>query len=414
MPGKAAKVVITERQHSVLQEISVARTSEVRMAQRARIILLAFEGRKNEQIGAEVGMNPDQVGVWRKRWKGAFTKLVAVECNESRDGLRKAILQVLADEQRSGRRRRITPEQQAQLVALACEQPDAESSPVTRRSSEDLAREAVERGIVDSISARHLRDILKRCDVRPHRHKYWLTSPDLQDADFDDRVAEICRLYQEAPEAYRRDGVHTVCIDEQTGIQALERVAPDLPTRRGAEARFEFEYRRHGTISLFGNLHVPTGQILKPMLNETRTEEDFLENLDNLISHDEAAPWRLIVDNLNTHCSEACVLYVAAVCGITEDLGKKGVRGVLENRFTRMKFLRDPSHRIRFVYLPRHTSWLNQIEIWFGVLRRKVTRFGTFASVPELCERIQRFITYYNSVLAHPYSWTYSGRVLCK
>lgn len=121
MPGKAAKFVITERQHSGLQEIFMARASEVRMAQRARITLLAFEGRKNEQIGAEVEMNPDQVGVWRKRWKGAFTQLVAVECNESRDGLRKAILQVLADEQRSGRRRRITPEQQAQLVALACE-----------------------------------------------------------------------------------------------------------------------------------------------------------------------------------------------------------------------------------------------------------------------------------------------------
>lgn len=87
---------------------------------------------------------------------------------------------------------------------------------------------------------------------------------------------------------------------------------------------------------------------------------------------------------------------------------------MLENRFTRMKFLRDPSRRIRLVYLPRHTSWLNQIEIWFGVLRRKVTRFGIFASVPKLCERIQRFTTYYNSVLAHPYSLTYSGRVLCK
>jgi hypothetical protein len=116
----------------------------------------------------------------------------------------------------------------------------------------------VERGIIDSISARHLRDILKRCDIRPHRYKYWLTSPDLQVADFDARVEEICRLYQEAPDANRHDGIHTVCIDEPTGIQAQERIAPDLPKRPGDEANLEFEYRRNGTISLFGNLHVPT------------------------------------------------------------------------------------------------------------------------------------------------------------
>ena len=241
-----------------------------------------------------------------------------------------------------------------------------------------------------------------------------MTSPDRRDPDFGERVTEICDLYQEAQELYQQKGIHTVCVDEQTGIQALERIAPDLPTRPGLTAKLEFEYRRHGTISLFGNLHVPTGQILKPLLNATRTEEDFLENLDNLISHDEDAQWRLIVDNLNTHCSESCVLYVAAACGLDDDLGEKGVRGVLKNRFTRMKFLSDPTHRIRFIYLPRHTSWLNQIEIWFGLLRRKVTHFVNFASLPHLCDKITQFITDYNSVLAHPYKWTYKGRLLCR
>lgn len=403
MPGKAAKVVITERQQSVLQEIASARTSEVRMSERARIVLLAFEGYKNEEIGLQVGMNPDQVGVWRRRWKAAFAKLVSVECNEPRDGLRKAILLVLADEHRTGRPARITAEQKALLVALACEQPDPETNPVSRRSSEDLAREAVRRGIVDQISARYLREILARNDVRPHRQEYGLTSPDQLDPDFGDRVAKICDLYQESQQVYQQERIHTVCIDEQTGIQALERVAPDLPTRPGDIAKLEFEYKRHGTISLFGNQHVPTGQLLKR-----------LDNLDSLISHDEHASWRLIVDNLNTHCSESCVLYVAAACGLNDDLGKKGVRGVLKNRFTRMKFLSDPTHRIRFIYLPRHTSWLNQIEIWFGLLRRKVTRLGSFTSLSQLCDRITRFITYYNSVLAHPYKWTYTGRVLCK
>jgi hypothetical protein len=132
-----------------------------------RIILLAFEGLKNEEVSVHVAMNPDQIGVWRKRWKAAFTQLVSVECTEPRDGLRKAILAVLADEHRRGRPARITAEQQAQLVALACEQPNPDESPVSHRSSEDLAREAVKRGIVDSISSRHLRDILERNDVRP-------------------------------------------------------------------------------------------------------------------------------------------------------------------------------------------------------------------------------------------------------
>jgi hypothetical protein len=103
MPGKAAKVVITERHQSVLQEIAAARTSEVRMSQRARIILLAFEGLKNEEVGAQVSMNRVQVCVSRKRWKAAFTQLVSVESTEPRDVLRKSILEVLADEHRSGR-----------------------------------------------------------------------------------------------------------------------------------------------------------------------------------------------------------------------------------------------------------------------------------------------------------------------
>lgn len=159
---------------------------------------------------------------------------------------------------------------------------------------------------------------------------------------------------------------------------------------------------------------MPTGKILAPMLRETRTEEDFLENLDNLLAHDRDATWRLIVDNLNTHSSECCVRYVAAILGSKEDLGRKGVRGILKSVRTRKQFLSDPTHRIRFIYLPRHTSWLNQIEIWFGVLKRKVTRYGSFQSIDDLCDKILRFIDYYNETLAHPYSWTYTGRVACQ
>ena len=188
----------------------------------------------------------------------------------------------------------------------------------------------------------------------------------------------------------------------------------DLPSRPGQVAKIEYEYIRHGTTGLFGNLHVATGKVIVPLLRETRTELDFLENLDNIICTDPDAPFRLIVDNLNTHASESCVRYVAASCGIDTDLGVKGKHGILQSVRSRMEFLSDATHRIRFLYVPRHTSWLNQIEIWFGVLRRKQTRRGSFTSIDHLEHKIREFIDYYNITMARPYRWTYNGAVLAK
>ncbi len=414
MPGKAAKVVITERQQLILKELAAARSVEVRLAERAQIILLAFNGLENREIVEIVGVTRNQVGIWRRRWQAAFTKLVSIECEESIDSLRKAVIKVLSDKHRSGRPPRITAEQQAKLIAIACEDPEKSERPISRWTSAELTDEAIRRRVVGAISARWYRCLLSRGKVRPHRNKYWLFSPDKYDEDFDERVAMVCSVYREAIELHDRHGVHTVCIDEQTGIQALERIAPDLLPARGRIARREFEYKRNGTIGLFGNLHVATGQILSPMLRETRTEEDFLENLDSLLEHDRNGTWRLVVDNLNTHCSEACVRYIAAIQEDESDLGRKGTRGILRSTKTRKDYLSDPNHRVRFIYLPRHCSWLNQIEIWFGVLRRKVTKLCSFSSVEHLCRKILAFIDYYNETLAKPYNWTYTGRVACE
>jgi transposase len=213
---------------------------------------------------------------------------------------------------------------------------------------------------------------------------------------------------------YFRDGVHTVSIDEQTGIQALERIAADLLPGSGRIARREYEYVRHGTLGLFGNLHVATGQILSPLIRQTRTEEDFLENIDGLVCTDADASWRFVTDNLNTHASESLVRYVATQCGIEADLGVKGRQGILKSLPSRREFLTDQSHRIHFVYTPKHCSWLNQIEIWFGTLRKKLTRYGSFCSLDDLQDRILRFIEYYNRTMAKPYRWTCDGTLLCK
>ena len=228
------------------------------------------------------------------------------------------------------------------------------------------------------------------------------------------QVVEICNTYRHAIELYRTQGVHTVSIDEQTGIQALERIAPDLLSCPGMLARREYEYIRHGTLGLFGNLHVATGKILSPLIRETRTEEDFLENVDGLVQTDAQSHWRFVTDNLNTHVSESLVVYVAAHCGIETDLGVKGRHGILKSLQSRRDFLIDKSHRIRFIYTPKHCSWLNQIEIWFGTLRKKLTRHGSFCSLENLQERILRFIEYYNDTMAKPYRWTSDGALLCK
>ncbi|HBJ35780.1 MAG TPA: transposase [Planctomycetaceae bacterium] len=124
--------------------------------------------------------------------------------------------------------------------------------------------------------------------------------------------------------------------------------------------------------------------------------------------------YRLISDNLNTHSSENCVRYGVACCGIDEDLGNKGVRGILKSIGSRVTFLSDLSHRVEFLYTPRHCSWLNPIEIWFGTLRSNVTRWMGFTSVENLESSIESFIDYFNDVMAKNYNWTYAGKVLSK
>jgi hypothetical protein len=243
--------------------------------------------------------------------------------------------------------------------------------------------------------------------------KYWL-NPKPADPDlFASQVRCVCDAYAEAIGLYQTRGIHTVSVDEQTGIQALERIAADKLARAGQIARLEYEYKRHGTIGLFGNLHVATGKILAPLLRATRTEEDFVENIDNLVRTDPTASWRFILDNLNTHFSESLVRYVASSCGMEQDLGVKGRCGILKSVATRREFLESTSHRIYFIYVPKHTSWLNQIEIWFGVLRSKLTRRSSFTSTDDLSHRILEFIDYYNATMARPYDWTYTGKLLC-
>jgi transposase len=240
--------------------------------------------------------------------------------------------------------------------------------------------------------------------------RYYLTpEPDPQSGE---KIADINQLYQTAQE--RAACVEaTVSTDEMTGVQALERKHPDLPMQPGRLLRREFEYVRHGTLSLIVNFDVASGQIGQVSAGPTRNEADFLAHIQRTVNaHPHIGQWHFIVDNLNTHQSASLVRYVAEESDLDIELGAKGQSGILASLQTRAAFLSDPTHRIVFHYTPRHASWMNQIEIWFSILARKLLKRGSFTSVADLKAKVLAFVEYFNRTMAKPYRWTYQGKAL--
>lgn len=205
----------------------------------------------------------------------------------------------------------------------------------------------------------------------------------------------------------------TISLDEMTGIQALERTMPNLPMKPGRPEKSEFEYIRHGTQSLIASFNVATGHIEQASVGDTRTEADLAAHLSALIAqHAEATKLHLVMDCLNTHQSEAVVRLVADLESEPIELGEKGKSGILQSMTTRAAFLQNPDHRLVVHFTPKHCSWLNQIEIWFSILVRKLLRRGNFISQADLKAKILDFIEYFNRTMAKPFKWTYTGKPL--
>lgn len=321
MAGTAAKIIISERQQKLLEEFSKSRTMGKCLVQRATIILLGFTGMLNEAIALQVGLNRQQVGIWRQRWRDAWDSLCVWECTEPHR-LREAILDVLSDAPRPGTPATFTAEQVSQIVALACEPPKLSGRPIDHWTLRELRDEAIARKIVTAISVSQVGRFLQQVAVQPHRKKMWLNTTEKDPQKFQAEVEKVCRTYQEAP-AKAAGGGHTVSVDEATSLQAIERNAPDKPAQPDSVPKQEFEYTRHGTTTLTAGLDVVTGRIVCPTLEATRTEPEFVAHISRTVDTDADAEWIFVVDRLNTHLSESLVKFVAERCGLSDALGKK-------------------------------------------------------------------------------------------
>ena len=360
---------------------------------RAKIILRADKGMKYQEIAKKLEISNNVVTEWTARWHALADMPIHTR---------------LHDLPRSGKPSKFTPEQCCKIIALSCEPPEDYGRPITHWTLRELTEEAVKQGIVERISVSYMATLLKKNDLKPHLSQYWLNAK--ADERKDERIDDICQLYGEAltnPEEV------VISVDEMTGIQALERISPDLPMRKGNVQSIEFEYKRHGTQTLLGGFNVATG-VIEGLVQETRTEVDFVESIQYLIEKTpKATRYHFVADQLNTHKSASLVRFVADFCDDTQDLGVKGKSGILKSMQTREDYLMNADNkRIVFHYTPKHASWMNQIEVWFGILMRKVIKRGNFMSQEDLKNKILSFMNYFNETMAKPFKWTYKGKVL--
>jgi len=292
------------------------------------------------------------------------------------------------------------------VLVLVTTKPAAVDTPVSHWSLDDLATRIVNDAHYAAMSRSTIQRILAAAELKPHKVRSWMHS---DDPNFEPLALDICRLYVKAPVLYQH-GELVVCTDEKTGIQALERKHPGKPALPKLPELREPEYIRHGTRCLLATFVVPTGAVYGDV-TARRTNRDYRAHLRHTVAwlgqrYPQVQKVHWVMDNLNTHWSlEVCRLF-ARLNGIKFE-PKKLKRGP-----QRRAFLTDPAHRHVIHFTPKHGSWLNQVEMWFSVLARRVIRRGNFLSKADLARKILAYITYYNAYKAHPYAWTYMGKPL--
>jgi hypothetical protein len=290
------------------------------------------------------------------------------------------------------------------VLSTASSRTDQHDRPRNGWTLDEIAATIINEAHADAISRATVWRILDAADLKPHRSVYWLNS---HDPDFEAKAKEVCQLYVNAPRFYQQ-GRLVLCCDEKTGMQILDRAAPTMPPRPGHPERREFEYVRLGTRTLIGTFCVPTGEVVWD-LGQTRTSLDFRAHVLRVAAHHkgfEKFDW--VVDNLNTHMSLELCEVVAYLNGVRFE------PKLLATMAQRQAFLGTPGRKHVFHYVPRHGSWLNQVELFFSVLSRQFLRRGDFGSVREFEERLRSYLDEYNREKAHPYRWTYTGQPLVR
>lgn len=311
MRGSKQKVSLLHEERHELEQLCRRHNTPQKLVRRARIVLLADARKKYGEIAQQLGIQPRVVTTWVKRWNGLAGKELSV-------------VERLSDLPRPGAPDTFSPEQLCQIVAIACESPAVYGRPITHWTPRELRDEVIKQRIVATISVRHIGRSLKQRELRPHTWRYWLNGK--PDERKDEKIQEISKVYQQAQQR-EQEGELSMSVDEKTGIQALEREAPTKPMRPGQDEKIEFNYERHGTQALLAGINVATGEVIGEC-RDTRTEEDFVEFIDQLVKgHRDRGKYRFVVDNLNTHKSESLVRYVAKISGVDEDLGIKGKKG---------------------------------------------------------------------------------------
>jgi transposase len=353
LKGAGRLVAVSEEDRCELERIVRAASSEVRMVARARIVLCAAEGRTGEEIAEEVGCSLPTVVKWRGRYA-------------------RAGIEGLGDAPRSGAPLTHGPEKRALLIAKACTRPpETESGQRRERWTHRELGEAV------GISESQAHVILSRADIKPHRTEYWVMT-DFDQPEFEARAGEVCGLYLDPP-----SNALVLSIDEKTSIQARGLARPDTLPAPGKSARRDYEYTRNGTMNLFAALRVHSGET-HAMTSETRNRFDlirFLEEIDETVPPAKGQQIIAIMDNLSTHKSADV-----------------------------KKWLRTHP-RWRFQFTPNHASWLNQVEIVFAIMCRRLLKHGHFDTPEDLAEQMLAYIETHNQT-AKPFNWTYSGKVL--
>ena len=379
---EAEPIYLSPTEEQELLRIAQGRCEEARLVERATIILEAARGRSTKAIAKKNKTTRTTVRRWRHRYPQRR--------QAEPEGTVRSRLQ---DQPRTGVPETITAEQYVDLMALATTAPAELGLPVTHWSSRELASQ-VEFSIHHTTVSR----FLKECDLKPHQVVGWMNRK--PDPEFDQRAAHVKEVLAHAVSAEADPKEAVLSFDEKPGIQALERIVKDKPMQVGRPVKQEFEYRRHGTLVLLAMMLVHTGQILG-LVSPTRTNDDTARLLQIhlvLLWFQGYRRITIVLDQLNTHMSLDVVQMVASVCGLPMPDPT-----TLQSMAQRRAWLESPDKPIVFCFTPKHASWLNPIEIWFGVLARKVVRRGSFCSQEDLAAKLYAFIEYYNEKLAHPY-----------